>query len=73
VWGSQHVWQREGAGSLKFGRPIWVKTGPPLDFSQYEEQKDDPATLRTITDTVMDELARLVTDLRARYPKRWAE
>jgi 1-acyl-sn-glycerol-3-phosphate acyltransferase len=73
VWGSQHVWQRAGAGSLKFGRPIWVKTGPPLDFSQYEEQKDDPATLRTITDTVMDELARLVTDLRARYPKRWAE
>jgi 1-acyl-sn-glycerol-3-phosphate acyltransferase len=73
VWGSQHVWQREGVGSLKFGRPIWVKAGAPLDFSQYEGKKDDPPTLRKITETVMDELTRLVTDLRARYPKRWSE
>jgi 1-acyl-sn-glycerol-3-phosphate acyltransferase len=73
VWGSHHVWQREGAGSLKFGRPIWVKAGTPVDFSLYEGQKDDPSTLRKITETVMDELTRLVTDLRARYPKRWSE
>jgi 1-acyl-sn-glycerol-3-phosphate acyltransferase len=73
VWGSHHVWQREGAGSLKFGRPIWVKAGTPVDFSLYDGQKDDPATLRKITETVMDELTRLVTDLRARYPKRWSE
>jgi 1-acyl-sn-glycerol-3-phosphate acyltransferase len=73
VWGSQHVWQRAGVGSLKFGRPIWVKAGAPLDFSQYEGKGNDPATLRKITDTVMDELARLVTDLRARYPKRWSD
>src|SRR5262249_45051423 len=25
VWGSHHVWQREGARSLAFGRPIWLK------------------------------------------------
>lgn len=73
VWGSHHVWQREGPGSLKFGRPIWVKAGTPVDFSLYEGQKDDPATLRKITETVMDELTRLVNDLRARYPKRWSE
>lgn len=72
VWGSQYVWQRDGARSLKFGRPIWVKAGVPLDFSQYEGEKDDPATLRKVTDTIMDELTRLVTDLRARYPKRWS-
>jgi len=71
VWGSQHVWQRDGARGLTFGRPIWVKAGPPLDFSQFEEQRDDPQTLRKVTDTVMDELTRLVNDLRARYPKRW--
>jgi 1-acyl-sn-glycerol-3-phosphate acyltransferase len=72
VWGSQHVWQREGRGSLKFGRPIWVKAGAPLDFSQYEPTKDDPGTLRKVTSTVMDELSRLVADLRAHYPKRWS-
>jgi 1-acyl-sn-glycerol-3-phosphate acyltransferase len=71
VWGSQHVWQRGGARSLKFGRPIWVKAGPPIDFSEYEEGKTEPETLRKVTDAVMDELARLVNDLRSRYPKRW--
>jgi hypothetical protein len=73
VWGSQHVWQREGAGNLKFGRPIWVKAGAPMDLSQYEGRGDDPATLRKVTETVMDELTRLVQDLRARYPERWSE
>ncbi len=72
VWGSQHVWQRDGARSLKFGRPIWVKAGPPLDFSDFEGGSEDPAALREVTDAVMDELTRLVNDLRARYPKRWA-
>jgi len=72
VWGSQHVWQKDGKRSLKFGRPVWVKAGPPIDFSQYEDGKDDPEVLRTVTDDVMAELSRLVGDLRARYPKRWS-
>ena len=73
VWGSQHVWQRSGRQSLKFGRPIWLKAGAPMDFSPFEEEQEDPRTLRQVTDMVMDELTRLVNDLRARYPKRWAE
>ena len=72
VGGSQHVWQRDGARSLTFGRPIWLRAGPPIDFSQFEGQQDDPQTLRKVTDTVMEELTRLVNDLRSRYPKRWA-
>ena len=71
VWGSQHVWQR-GSRSLKFGRPIWVKAGPPLDLSAYEEGASDPTVLRTATRKVMDELSVLVEDLRAQYPKKWA-
>jgi 1-acyl-sn-glycerol-3-phosphate acyltransferase len=71
VWGSQYVWQREGARSLKFGRPIWVKAGPPLDFSEYEDAQGRPETVRKVTDIVTDELTRLVNDLRSRYPKRW--
>ena len=71
VWGSQNVWQRDGARSLAFGRPIWLKAGPALDFSQYDGQERDPAVVREVTDTVMDELSRLVNELRQRYPKRW--
>jgi 1-acyl-sn-glycerol-3-phosphate acyltransferase len=72
VWGSQHVWQRDGVKSLEFGRPIWVKAAPPIDFSRYEGESGDPETLRLITDQVMDELSQLVFDLRSRYPKRWS-
>ena len=70
-WGSQRVWQREGRGSLAFGRPVWLKAGAPMDFSEFEGKQDDSATLRKVTDAIMDELTRLVNDLRARYPKRW--
>jgi 1-acyl-sn-glycerol-3-phosphate acyltransferase len=73
VWGSQRVWQREGKGSLRFGRPIWLKAGAPMDFSEFEGKQDDPVTLRKVTDAIMDELTRLVNDLRARYPKRWEQ
>ena len=71
VWGSQHVWQRDGARSLKFGRPIWVKAGTPIDFSDYSEGSHDEKTLRTVTEQIMAELALLVDDMRSRYPKRW--
>lgn len=71
VWGSAPVWRR-GGRSLRVRRPIWVKAGPPLDFSQYEDRAEDPATLRQVTDEVMAQLSVLVDDLRRRYPKRWA-
>lgn len=72
VWGSAPVWQRGGRRNLKFGRPIWVKAGPPLDFSEYEYERDQPEVLRKVTDEVMAQLSVLVDDLRARYPKRWS-
>lgn len=71
VWGSQHVWQKDGAHSLKFARPIWVKAGPPMDFSEYADDVHDETALRTVTDQVMAEITTLVDDLRSRYPKRW--
>lgn len=72
VWGSHHVWQRGGVRSLRTGRPIWVKAGTPMDFSEYEDRAEDPEILRKVTDDVMAELGVLVEDLRARYPKKWA-
>jgi 1-acyl-sn-glycerol-3-phosphate acyltransferase len=71
VWGSGPVWRRRDR-SLRFGRPIWVRAGPPLDFSRYQDRRDEPATIRQGTDEVMAELSVLVDDLRERYPKRWA-
>jgi 1-acyl-sn-glycerol-3-phosphate acyltransferase len=72
VWGSGPVWQRDGKRNLKYGRPIWVKAGRPLDFSEHANGAQDPTVLRTVTDEVMAELSLLVEDLRARYPKRWS-
>ena len=72
VWGTAPIWQRDGKRNLKFGRPIWVKAGPPLDLSRYEERAEDPEALREATDEVMGQLSLLVDDLRARYPKRWS-
>jgi 1-acyl-sn-glycerol-3-phosphate acyltransferase len=71
VWGSAPVWQR-GKRDLTFGRPIWVKAGPPLDFTEYEDSARETGAVRAVTDEVMAQLSVLVDDLRARYPKRWA-
>jgi 1-acyl-sn-glycerol-3-phosphate acyltransferase len=71
VWGSQNVWQRSGKRSLRYKRPIWVKAGPPIDFSDREEGREDPKVLRAVVDDVMKELGVLVEDLRARYPASW--
>jgi 1-acyl-sn-glycerol-3-phosphate acyltransferase len=71
VWGSAPVWQK-GSRNLKFGRPIWVKAGPPLDFSRFDGQADDPEAVREVTDEVMAQLSLLVDDMKTRYPKKWS-
>jgi 1-acyl-sn-glycerol-3-phosphate acyltransferase len=72
IWGSQRVWQRGGAGDLRFGRPICLRAGPPIDVSEFEPTRDEVPTLRKVTDAAMDELRALVLELRARYPQKWA-
>jgi 1-acyl-sn-glycerol-3-phosphate acyltransferase len=69
VWGTQYV-ERLGRKSFRPGIPIWVKAGVPCDFSEHEEDREDPEALRKVTDAVMSEVALLVDDLRARYPRR---
>jgi 1-acyl-sn-glycerol-3-phosphate acyltransferase len=71
-WGSQAVWQKSGKGSLKFGRPVWLKAGPPIDLSARREDADDRDALKEMTTEVMRALTVLVEDLRDRYPARWA-
>ena len=71
-WGTQAIWQKSGPGNLRPGRPIWIKAGPPIDFSAYRGRQDDVAALREVTDQMMAALTGLVVDLKARYPQRWA-
>jgi 1-acyl-sn-glycerol-3-phosphate acyltransferase len=71
-WGSQGVWQKTGKGSVRYGRPIWVRVGAPLDFSDRRDDADDRDALKAMTARVMDELTGLAVDLRERYPMRWA-
>jgi 1-acyl-sn-glycerol-3-phosphate acyltransferase len=71
-WGSQGVWQKSGKGSLRYGRPIWVKAGNPIDLSDRRDEATDRAALKDMTARVMDELTLLAQDLRDRYPRRWA-
>lgn len=72
-WGSQTVWQKSGRGSLKFGRPVWLKAGPSLDLSDRRDRANDRDALHEMTAEVMSAIAALVEDLRARYPRRWTE
>ncbi|MGH2671707.1 MAG: lysophospholipid acyltransferase family protein [Actinomycetota bacterium] len=72
TWGGQYVWRKDGRQSLAFGRPIWLRAGKRLELRSGVGADADPATVRAFTDEVMDELSRLVADLRARYPARWA-
>lgn len=72
TWGGQYVWRKDGRQSLAFGRPIWVRAGEPLDLRSRAGVDTDPASVRALTDEVMNELSSLVADLRERYPTRWA-
>jgi 1-acyl-sn-glycerol-3-phosphate acyltransferase len=71
-WGSQAIWQKSGKGSLKYGRPIWLKAGPPLDLSDRAERANDHDALKAMTAEVMAALTTLVQDMRSRYPKAWS-
>jgi 1-acyl-sn-glycerol-3-phosphate acyltransferase len=72
-WGSQVVWQKSGKGSLRFGRPVWVKVGEPLDLSHRRVAATDYESVRAMTADLMRALTDLVIDLRARYPKGWSD
>ncbi|MFM8944419.1 MAG: lysophospholipid acyltransferase family protein [Actinomycetota bacterium] len=70
-WGPQRVWQKTGKQSLRFGRPLWAKAGPPI--APTSRSIDDTADLRAATADLMAVLRTMVIDLRDRYPARWAE
>jgi 1-acyl-sn-glycerol-3-phosphate acyltransferase len=70
-WGSHPVWQKSGPGSLRPGRPIWVRVGRPVEVEGSAAEPDGEA-LRAATDAVMAALTDLAIDLRDRYPRGWS-
>jgi 1-acyl-sn-glycerol-3-phosphate acyltransferase len=71
-WGSAPVWQTTGRGSLKPGRPVWVSVGPVIDLAPRRAELDDFDAVRAMTAELMQVLTTMTTDLRDRYPERWA-
>jgi len=72
-WGSHPVWQKSGRGSLRFGRPIWVKVGVPIDLTDRRDALADRGAHAALTAELMDVLTDLTVDLRDRYPQRWSD
>lgn len=72
-WGSQAVWQKSGMGSLKFGRPVWLRAGSAVDVTGRRDEAGEVAAVRAMADEVMHVLTSMVEELRAAYPKRWSE
>jgi 1-acyl-sn-glycerol-3-phosphate acyltransferase len=72
-WGSQAVWQKSGRGSLRPGRPVWMRVGPAIDLSDRRTGVGDAEALRAMTDEVMSVLTTMVEELRAAYPRRWSD
>ncbi|MBA3763883.1 MAG: 1-acyl-sn-glycerol-3-phosphate acyltransferase [Actinobacteria bacterium] len=72
-WGSHAVWQKSGKGSLKLGRPVWLRAGPAIDLTGRREEADDVEAVRAMLSQVMQILTDMVEGLRATYPKRWSD
>ena len=71
-WGSAPVWQKSGPGSLRPGRPVWIRVGTPIDLSERGVSTEDHDGVDALTAELMDVLTREVTALRDVYPARWA-
>jgi 1-acyl-sn-glycerol-3-phosphate acyltransferase len=71
-WGSAPVWQKSGPGSLRPGRPVFVRVGSPIDVVASGVDIDDHDGVRRLTDELMVALTREVETVRDAYPAAWA-
>jgi 1-acyl-sn-glycerol-3-phosphate acyltransferase len=70
-WGSAPVWQKSGPGSLRPGRPVWVRVGDPITLEGDASAIDDHEAVLALTAQLMEVLTQLAVDLRDRYPAAW--
>jgi 1-acyl-sn-glycerol-3-phosphate acyltransferase len=71
-WGSAPVWQKSGPGSLRPGRPVWVRAGSPVDVAASGVDVADHEGVRRLTADLMARLTAEVESVRARYPAAWS-
>ncbi len=71
-WGSAPVWQKSGPGSLRPGRPVWVRAGSPIDVGSSGVNVEDHDGVRRLTEELMATLTEQVEALRATYPAAWS-
>ena len=72
-WGSAPVWQKSGPGSLRPGRPVWVRVGDPITLEGDATAIEEYDVVVARTQQVMDTLTSLTVDLRDRYPADWRD
>jgi len=73
-WGVQDLMPRYAKGIRPFPRKhITVAIGDPLDLSEFAERAIDQKTVTAATEKLMNEIARLLGELRDETPpeKRW--
>lgn len=68
-WGTQSIWN----GYTKKFRPVPRKTvvhsvGEPVDLSAYREKEHTSELRREVTDLLMDEVLRLLVEIRGEHP-----
>jgi len=74
-WGTQKIMPRYGKkiSLWPLRKRVRVAFGPPLDLSEYAGRPIGPATLNAATATLMDDLTRLLGEVRGETPPetRW--
>lgn len=73
-WGTHHLMPRYGKTIRPFPRKrITVAIGEPLDLSEFRGKPIDQKTVTAATEKLMNEIARLLGELRGEEPpaKRW--
>ena len=61
VWGTHRIMPK-GVHFPRVRRIVRIRVGKPMTFGEYRGRKDDPATLREITDRIMMEIGRLIDE-----------
>jgi 1-acyl-sn-glycerol-3-phosphate acyltransferase len=68
-WGAERIFDpRTNRLSLRPRTPVTVAAGPPIDLSRWREAEPTRAVLDQMTDTIMQELSRMLGELRGEKP-----
>lgn len=68
-WGPQAIYDPLTSKlRLRFGTPVTVVAGPPVDLERFRGAPVTSATLHEITEVIMDHLTRMLAEIRQETP-----